>query len=91
MIQICKYDPIKDIKPVAQHGYVDIVACFMSGEVPGNVNDDDLPYNGIDNPSQVGANVSDVFEAMRAAEAIAHAAEVAGTIPSSVSTETKTD
>lgn len=90
MFQICKYDPVRDISSVAQHGYIDIVRCFMNGEVPANVSEDDEPYNGIDNPSEVGANVTDVFEAMRAAKAMEHAAQVAG-VDQSVSTETKAE
>lgn len=90
MFQICKYDPVADITSVAQCGYIDIVRCFMNGEVPANVTEDDELYNGIDNPAEVGANVSDVFEAMRAAKAMEHAAHVAG-VEQSVSTETKAE
>lgn len=77
MFQICKYDPLRDISSVVQRGYIDIVQCFMNGEVPANVSEDDELYNGIDNPSEVGAVVTDVFEAMRAAKAMEHAAQVA--------------
>lgn len=90
MLQECKYDPMKDISTVAQCGYINIVQCFMNGEVPANVTDDDELYNGIDNPSEVGANVTDVFEAMRAAKAMEHAAQVAG-VEQSVSSETKAE
>lgn len=90
MFQICRYDPVDDISAVSQSGYIDIVSCFMNGEVPATFGDDDLPYNGIENPIEVGANVTDVFEAMRAAEAIAHAASVAG-VDTSVSSETKAE
>ncbi len=78
MFQICEYNPVLDICAVAQTGFIDIVSCFMNGEVPATFGDDDLPYNGIENPIEVGANVSDVFEAMRAAHAMEHAAQVAG-------------
>lgn len=78
MFQVCKYNPVTDISAVSQRGYIDIVACFMNGEVPANVTEDDELYNGIDNPSEVGANVTDIFEAMRAAKAMEHAAQVAG-------------
>lgn len=90
MLQVCKYDPLKDLSSVSQRGFVDIVQCFMNGEVPANVSEDDELYNGIDNPSEVGANVSDIFEAMRAAKAMEHAAQIAG-VDQSVSTETKAE
>ncbi len=73
-----RYDPLKDIEPVAQHGFIDIVECFMNGTIPAISENDDGDYNGVDTPSHVGANVTDVFEAMRASQAIEHAASVAG-------------
>lgn len=91
MIHICKYDPVVDIRAVAQTGFIDIVSCFMNGEVPSTFSDDELPYNGIDNPAEVGAIVTDVFEAIRAAQAMEHAAQIAGVESPSVPEGTKTE
>ncbi len=73
----CSFDPVVDIAPVSQVGFIDIVRCISNGDVPAPSSDDDLPYNGVDNPQEVGSIVSDVFEAIRATKAMEHAANVA--------------
>lgn len=91
MFQICKYNPVTDLTPVAQCGYINLVECFMNGTIPSTFDDDDASYNGIDNPAEVGAIVTDVFEAIRAAKAMEHAAKVAGVVAPSGSQEPKTE
>lgn len=70
MIQSFSYDPAKDIQAVPQYGFIDLAKCFSQGFVPTSVDIGDELYNGLDEPSAVGAQPVDVFEAIRASHAV---------------------
>ena len=65
MIQECKYNPIKDIQAVSQTGFIDLAECFANGNVPSNIDDVEVNYNGIEDPSSILGKPRDVFEAAR--------------------------
>lgn len=59
------FDELKDLHEVDQYGFVDLVECLANGEVPTQINDSDVAYNGIEDPSSILGKPSDVFELYR--------------------------
>lgn len=62
----CKYDPKADVAEVQQHVAVDLRDAFKNHVVPSQVNEQELQYGNIENPSQIAGKPSDIFEAMQA-------------------------
>lgn len=62
---ICKYNPVTDLNPVAEFGFVDLVECLSKGEVPASIGNTDELYNDIDDPSTIIGKPKDNFEAIR--------------------------
>lgn len=73
MLQSFEYDPVVDITPVSQHGFIDLTSCLDNGYVPTGVDGSEGSYNGLDEPSAVGSQPTDVFEAIRASHAFSEA------------------
>lgn len=71
------FDPVKDISPVDQFGFIDLKSALATGVVPSQLPDSDLDYNGIDNPEAVLGKPRDIFEAMDAQKEYEVAASVA--------------
>lgn len=67
------YDPVVDLSPVSQRGFVDLASCLDNGYVPTSVDGSDESYNGLEEPSAVGSLPTDVFEALRASQAVSEA------------------
>lgn len=67
----CKYNPARDIKPVVQSGFIDLVQANRLSSVPSSINVEEKPYNGIEDPRSIGGRPSDVFDAMQMAKSIA--------------------
>ena len=65
MIQECKYNPITDITPVSQTGWIDLAECFRNSSVPTMIDDSEVAYNGIEDPASILGKPADVFEATR--------------------------
>lgn len=59
-----KYNPVKDISPVSQTGFIDLPDAFANHNVPAGLPTEDLDYNGIDMPGAILGKPTDVFEAM---------------------------
>lgn len=70
MVQDCKYDPVKDIQPVDQFGFVDIVKANANSAIEDPIQIVDERYNGIEDPRSIGTRPADQFEEMQANKAI---------------------
>lgn len=66
IVEHCEYDPVRDIKPVDQYGFIDLKTALDSSIVPSQMPDSDSDYNGIDDPEKVIGHPRDVFEAIDA-------------------------
>ena len=62
---ICNFNPVKDIREVNSIGYIDLAIVLKSGIVPSNLDESQIQYNGIEDPSSIIGSPSDVFEAYR--------------------------
>ena len=62
---ICNFNPDKDIREVNSIGYIDLATVLKSGIVPSNLDESQIQYNGIEDPSSIIGSPSDVFEAYR--------------------------
>lgn len=70
----CNFDPVVDITPVDQYGYVDMKSALANSVVPSVMPGAEVDYNGIDDPASIIGKPSDIFEAIdmqKAAEASA--------------------
>lgn len=56
------FDPVKDISPVEQFGYIDLVAANLTSSVPASITVEDAQYNGIEDPGAVAGRPRDIFE-----------------------------
>lgn len=78
IVENCLYDPVRDLQPVDQFGFIDLKVALDKSCIPSQLPDSETDYNGIDEPQQVAGKPRDIFEAMdsqRALEAAAAAAE----------------
>lgn len=71
------FDPVKDIAPVDQFGFIDLKNALSTGVVPSQLPDSDSDYNGIENPEAVLGKPRDIFEAMDAQKEYESAASAA--------------
>lgn len=62
-----EYDPLADIAPVDQFGFVDLHEAFLNASIPGELNTEAENYNGVDDPDSLLGRPSDVFDAIRKA------------------------
>lgn len=70
----CRFDPVRDIAPVEQFGFIDLKSALENSVVPSQLPDSEADYNGAEDPESVLGKPHDVFEAIdmqRAAEAAA--------------------
>lgn len=65
------FDPVKDIAPVEQFGYVDLVAANRTSSVPASITSEDSKFNGIEDPAAVAGRPRDIFEQGQASKAVA--------------------
>ena len=72
MVQKCLYDPAKDIQPVDQFGFVDIVKANANNAIEEPLQIIESRYNDIDDPRKIGLRPCDVFEEMQANKVILH-------------------
>ncbi len=59
------YNPLVDVSPVSQTGYVDLKAAFYNGSVPSDLDSSSISYNEIDDPDNIIGRPEDIFEASR--------------------------
>lgn len=60
------FDPVRDVAPVDQFGFIDLKVALVSGNVPSQVAESESDYNGIQNPEAILGKPHDIFEAMDA-------------------------
>ena len=58
------FDPVKDIQPVDQYGFVDLKSALANSVVPSQMPGSDEDYNGIDDPDSIIGKPHDIFEAI---------------------------
>lgn len=63
------FDPVRDIAPVDQFGFIDLKSALAESVVPSQMPESDTDYNGIDEPDKVLGKPHDIFEAMDAQKA----------------------
>lgn len=63
------FDPVRDIAPVDQFGFIELKDALAQSVVPSQLPDSDSDYNGIDEPDKVLGKPRDIFEAMDAQKA----------------------
>lgn len=73
----CNYDPVRDLQPVDQFGFIDLKVALASSSVPSQMPDSDTDYNGIDEPDMVLGKPRDIFEAIDSQMALEAAAAAA--------------
>lgn len=73
-VKECKFDPVRDLKPVDQFGFIDLKSALAESVVPSQMPGAEEDYNGIDDPSKVLGHPKDIFEAMDAQKALEAAA-----------------
>lgn len=64
------YDPVRDVAPVEQVGFIDLVKASQSNSIPANLTADELSYNGIDDPRSIAGRPRNSFEAAQMSQAI---------------------
>lgn len=65
MYFVCTYDKVKDLGPVSQTGYINLTECLANNVVPVSVENEEVAYNQIEDPSEILGSPKDVFEAYR--------------------------
>lgn len=58
------FDPIKDLNPVSQTGFVDLNSAFANNFVPSVSENAESDYNGIEDPASILGRPRDVFEGL---------------------------
>lgn len=74
IVKDCPFDPVRDLAPVEQFGFIELKDALANSIVPSQMPESDTDYNGIEEPEKVIGKPRDVFEAIdaqKAAEQIA--------------------
>lgn len=66
----CSFDPVRDIAPVEQFGFIDLKSALDSSIVPSQMPESEQDYNGIENPEEILGHPRDIFEAIDAQKVI---------------------
>lgn len=66
----CSFDPVRDIAPVEQFGFIDLKSALDQSIVPSQMPESDQDYNGISDPAEIAGRPRDIFEAMDAQKVI---------------------
>lgn len=67
-----KFNPKRDLSPVAQYGYVDLREAFLTNTIPSQMEGDDTQFNDIEDPGQILGMPKDIFEGFRMVKALAN-------------------
>lgn len=57
------FNPVRDMNPVDQFGYVDLESAYRNGVVPATVENEDIKYNNQTDPAMIGSVPRDKFDA----------------------------
>lgn len=71
MVQECNFNPVCDIAPVEQSGFIDLAAANAASSIPAGIANQELSFNEIDDPNSIGGRPSDEFEAAQMNSVIA--------------------
>lgn len=71
------FDPVRDLAPVEQFGFIDLKTALESSVVPSQMPESDTDYNGMEDPEQILGKPHDVFEAIDTQKALEAAAAAA--------------
>ena len=66
LVESCPFDPVVDMKPVEQYGFIDLKTALDSSIVPSQMPESESDYNGIDDPEKGLGKPRDIFEAIDA-------------------------
>lgn len=77
IVESCPFDPVRDLHPVDQFGFIDLKIALDQSVVPSQMPESDADYNGIDEPQQILGKPRDIFEAIDTQNAIEAAASAA--------------
>lgn len=69
LVKDCPFDPVRDIAPVEQFGFIELKDALANSIVPSQMPESETDYNGIDEPDKVLGKPRDIFEAMDAQKA----------------------
>ncbi len=67
MKQKCNYNKLRDMREVAPHLAIDLGECLRNGTVPSGATEP--VYNDIENTTDVGGRIADVFQSIDAERA----------------------
>lgn len=73
IVEECAYNPVFDLKPVDEFGWIDAAEAYVNKSVPSNLITQESDYNGIDDPDSILGKPDDVFSALRMQERIVNA------------------
>ena len=62
-----KFNPWRDIAAVSQTGWIDLSKAYISHTIPSVIDETEVAYNEIENPSSILGKPGDIFEATRMA------------------------
>lgn len=74
IVKDCNFDPVRDIAPVDQFGFVDLKLALETSMVPSQMPGSDTDYNGIEEPEQILGKPRDIFEAIDSQKVLESAA-----------------
>ena len=80
IVESCVFDPVRDLAPVDQFGFIELKSALAESVVPSQLPDSDSDYNGIEEPDQVLGKPRDIFEAIDA-QKVAEQIASSGTDP----------
>lgn len=69
IVKDCPFDPVRDVAPVEQFGFIELKDALANSIVPSQMPESETDYNGIDEPDKVLGKPRDIFEAMDAQKA----------------------
>lgn len=69
IVKDCPFDPVRDIAPVEQFGFIELKDALANSIVPSQMSESETDYNGIDEPDKILGKPRDIFEAMDAQKA----------------------
>lgn len=78
IVKECPFDPVRDIAPVEQFGFIELKDALANSIVPSQMPESETDYNGIDEPDKVLGKPRDIFEAMDAQKAAEQLASLDG-------------
>ena len=60
----CKYNPVRDLKPVDSVGWIDVASAYVNRTIPSDLVTQETDFNNIDDPDSIAGKPSDVFDAL---------------------------